>query len=149
MSMKSLVPALMLILAACSTFQQTARITNSVSAADSAKVLPTLKALHPYALEFADSPAFPENGEFFLRGVRRCHGGIAHILCVIDEEGNVLSPMLTKGINKDCDEDLLRAISLVKFIPAEHKGKAVASIHEIPLRFAGLPRLPVMIRGRW
>ena len=44
---------------------------------------------------------------------------------VVDEQGNVQNPEVTRGIGAGCDEEAIRAISKMKFIPGKQRGKAV------------------------
>ena len=44
---------------------------------------------------------------------------------IVDREGNVTKPTVTRGIGAGCDEEALRVISEAKFIPGRQRGRAV------------------------
>ena len=44
---------------------------------------------------------------------------------VVDEQGNVHSPVITRGIGAGCDQEALRVIKDAKFIPGRQRGRAV------------------------
>lgn len=137
--MRAFIPVvILLIVAACASSAQVALppIPNTVSREDSAAVLPTLRAMYPEAVEEPDIPPYLEGGpmsimrEIVYPAVARhsnIHGRV-HLSFVIDEEGNVVSPMVTRGIGGGCDEEAMRVIRTAKFIPGRHNGKPVQVI---------------------
>ena len=44
---------------------------------------------------------------------------------VVDENGNVLDPIVTRGIGAGCDEEAIKGILKAKFTPGRQRGKAV------------------------
>ncbi|MBN1300628.1 MAG: TonB family protein [Melioribacteraceae bacterium] len=53
----------------------------------------------------------------------------------VDEKGEVQKTELLKGIGAGCDEEALKAVSQLKFYPAEQRGKPVKVQINIPIRF--------------
>jgi protein TonB len=54
---------------------------------------------------------------------------------VVDENGNVVDPVVTRGIGAGCDEEALRAIRQAKFKPGMQRGKAVKVKMSLPITF--------------
>ena len=44
---------------------------------------------------------------------------------IVDEQGNVHTPTVTRGIGGGCDQEALRVISEAKFVPGRQRGRAV------------------------
>ena len=44
---------------------------------------------------------------------------------IVDENGNVHNPTVTRGIGAGCDQEALRVISEAKFSPGRQRGRAV------------------------
>lgn len=53
----------------------------------------------------------------------------------VDEQGNVESPEVVRGIGGGCDEEALRVVRLVKFTPGQQKGESVRTRLTIPIQF--------------
>ena len=54
---------------------------------------------------------------------------------VVDEQGNVVDPVVTRGIGAGCDEEALRAIIGAKFKPGMQRGSAVKVKMSLPVTF--------------
>jgi periplasmic protein TonB len=54
---------------------------------------------------------------------------------VVDEQGNVRDPVVTRGIGAGADEEALRAIMTAKFKPGKQRGKAVKVKMSLPITF--------------
>ena len=54
---------------------------------------------------------------------------------VVDEEGNVQDPVITRGIGAGIDEEAIRAISKMKFAPGKQRGRAVKVRMSLPITF--------------
>jgi len=54
---------------------------------------------------------------------------------VVDEQGNVVDPVVTRGIGAGCDEEALRAIIGAKFKPGMQRGQAVKVKMSLPVTF--------------
>lgn len=54
---------------------------------------------------------------------------------VVDEQGNVHDPVVTRGIGAGCDEEAIRAILEAKFKPGKQRGKAVKVKMSLPITF--------------
>lgn len=54
---------------------------------------------------------------------------------VVDENGNVVDPVVTRGIGAGCDEEALRAIMTAKFKPGMQRGSAVKVKMSLPITF--------------
>lgn len=54
---------------------------------------------------------------------------------VVDEQGNVVDPVVTRGIGAGCDEEALRAIISAKFKPGMQRGQAVKVKMSLPVTF--------------
>lgn len=62
--------------------------------------------------------------------------GRVFIQFVVDENGNVVDPKVTRGIGAGCDEVALEAIKKTKFEPGMQRGKAVPVRMTIPVLFS-------------
>ena len=130
-------------------------IPNTVSQEDSAAVIPTLKAMYPDAVEEPDVTSTMKGGlEELLRSMRYPESarkayiqGRVFVAFVVDEEGNVLSPMVTKGIGGGCDEEVVRVISNTKFNPGRHDGKPVKVIMSTSATFKIRDTQVQLLRG--
>ena len=143
---RALIPlALLLALAACASTEQVAQapVQNTVSPADSAAVLPYLKALYPDAIESPQVPPEPEGGyrnmlmqiRYPMEALRAGVQGRVYVRFVVDESGKVLSPTVVRGIGEGCDEEAVRVISATKFAPGRHEGKSVKVLMGMPVSF--------------
>ena len=54
---------------------------------------------------------------------------------VVDEQGNVHDPIVTRGIGAGCDEEAVRAILEAKFKPGKQRGQAVKVKMSLPITF--------------
>ena len=54
---------------------------------------------------------------------------------LIDKEGNVRDPFVIRGIGGGCDEEALKAVKQVKFIPGKQRGKPVIVRYSMPVAF--------------
>lgn len=61
--------------------------------------------------------------------------GKVYVLALIDENGNVASARIIKGIGAGCDEAALDAVTQTKFKPGRQKGKPVKVQVSIPIVF--------------
>ena len=61
--------------------------------------------------------------------------GLVVVQFVVDENGNPINPFIAKGIGAGCDEEALRVVMLMKFVPGKQRGKAVRVQYSIPVRF--------------
>ena len=76
--------------------------------------------------------AFPKYPEIAKKaGVE----GRVYLQFVVDEQGNVHDPIVTRGIGAGCDEEAIRAIREAKFKPGKQRGKAVKVKMSLPITF--------------
>ena len=54
---------------------------------------------------------------------------------IVDEQGNVTDPIVTRGIGAGCDEEAIKAILASKFTPGKQRGKAVKVKMSLPVTF--------------
>jgi protein TonB len=54
---------------------------------------------------------------------------------VIDEQGNVLNPIVIRGIGGGCDEAAVDAVKKAKFIPGMQRGRPVKVRYTLPVTF--------------
>ncbi|MCP9292743.1 MULTISPECIES: energy transducer TonB [Gracilimonas] len=54
---------------------------------------------------------------------------------LIDKEGNVLDPIVVRGIGGGCDEEALKAVQKVKFKPGKQRGQPVIVRYSLPVAF--------------
>jgi periplasmic protein TonB len=106
-------------LALCLRAQSVADITDALSKVDEPPV--PVKTV---------APEYPAD----LR--RNNVGGVASILMVIDEKGEVLAAEVTKVSRDEFKQPALDAVRKWKFKPAETAGKAVKVKVTIPIRFS-------------
>ena len=119
------------------------RTVNTVSKEDSAAVLLTLKAMYPDAIEDPDEDPVAVGGDqALLQRVRypwsaRRKGieGRVYVTFVVDENGAVLSPMVTKGIGGGLDKESVRALSGLKHKPGRKNGRSVKVIAHTSVLF--------------
>jgi ribosomal protein S18 len=63
--------------------------------------------------------------------------GNVYVKCTINEEGEILSPKIEKGLCEKCDEEALRLIGIMpNWLPARKNGKNVSSEVIIPIDFS-------------
>ncbi len=61
--------------------------------------------------------------------------GTVFVKAVIDEEGNVASAEVKKGVNEELNTAAVSAVKNTKFIPGEDKGAKVKAEVTIPIKF--------------
>ena len=61
--------------------------------------------------------------------------GRVFVQFVVDEQGNVVDPVVLRGIGGGCDEEAMRVIKSAKFKPGKQRGKAVKVRYVIPIVF--------------
>ncbi len=61
--------------------------------------------------------------------------GRVFVQFIVDEKGNVVQPIVLRGIGGGCDEEALRVIKLAKFTPGRQRGKPVKVRYVIPIVF--------------
>jgi len=61
--------------------------------------------------------------------------GRVFVQFVVDEKGNVISPVVTRGIGGGCDEAALEAVRKAKFKPGKQRGKPVKVQYSLPVTF--------------
>ena len=54
---------------------------------------------------------------------------------IVDQEGNVVDPVVLRGIGGGCNEEALRVLKLAKFIPGKQRGKPVRVRYALPITF--------------
>jgi protein TonB len=54
---------------------------------------------------------------------------------IVDERGNVVNPIVIRGIGGGCDEAALEAIKNVKFTPGLQRGRPVKVQYQLPIVF--------------
>ncbi len=54
---------------------------------------------------------------------------------VVNESGDVVDPVVVRGIGAGCDEEAIRAVRLAKFKPGKQRGKAVKVKMSLPITF--------------
>lgn len=54
---------------------------------------------------------------------------------IVNEDGNVESPRVVRGIGGGCDEEALRAVKQAKFKPGRQRGKPVRVQYSLPIVF--------------
>ena len=54
---------------------------------------------------------------------------------IIDEQGNVVDPVVVRGIGGGCDEAAIEAVKNVKFTPGRQRGRAVRVRYSLPITF--------------
>lgn len=61
--------------------------------------------------------------------------GRVFVQFIVDEQGNVVDPVIVRGIGAGCDEEAIRAVRKAKFIPGRQRGQAVKVKMSIPITF--------------
>ncbi|MFO8030004.1 MAG: energy transducer TonB [Cyclonatronaceae bacterium] len=54
---------------------------------------------------------------------------------IIDEEGNVVDPVVVRGIGGGCDEAAIEAVKQVEFTPGRQRGRPVRVRYSLPITF--------------
>lgn len=61
--------------------------------------------------------------------------GRVFVQFVVDEQGRVTDPVVTRGIGAGADEEALRCVRMVKFKPGKQRGKPVRVKMSLPVTF--------------
>jgi protein TonB len=61
--------------------------------------------------------------------------GRVFVQFVVDEQGNVIDPVVTRGIGGGCNEAALEAVRKAKFKPGKQRGRPVKVTYSIPVTF--------------
>jgi protein TonB len=61
--------------------------------------------------------------------------GRVFVQFVVDEEGNVQNPQVTRGVHKLLNQEALRAVKKMKFKPGKQRGNAVKVQMSLPVTF--------------
>lgn len=62
--------------------------------------------------------------------------GTVYVQFVVDEQGTVQNPQVTRGVHKLLDEAALTAIRKMRFTPGKQRGRPVKVQMSLPVRFA-------------
>ena len=80
-----------------------------------------------------------ENLQYPPEALEKKIQGDVHVKYDVDEEGNVLNCKVMRAIGGGCDEEAIRVVRMLKYIPARNRGTHVTTHHDVVLHF----RLPV------
>lgn len=61
--------------------------------------------------------------------------GRVFVQFIVDEQGNVIDPVVTRGIGAGCDEEAIRAVRMAKFKPGRQRGTNVRVKMSLPITF--------------
>lgn len=61
--------------------------------------------------------------------------GRVFIQFVVDKNGDVVNPVVVRGIGGGCDEEAVRAVSQAKFKPGKQRGQTVSVKMSVPVTF--------------
>lgn len=61
--------------------------------------------------------------------------GRVYLQFIVDENGNVVDPVVMKGIGAGCDDEALRVVKTLKFKPGRQRGEAVKVRFSLPVNF--------------
>lgn len=62
--------------------------------------------------------------------------GLVVVQFIIDEQGRIINPAITRGIGGGCDEEALRVVqSMPKWKPGKQRGRPVKVRYNLPVRF--------------
>jgi len=61
--------------------------------------------------------------------------GRVFVQFVVDEQGNVVDPVVTRGLGAGLDEEAIRAVSQAKFSPGKQRGQPVPVRMSLPITF--------------
>ena len=61
--------------------------------------------------------------------------GRVFVQFVVDEQGNVVDPVVTRGLGAGLDEEAIRAVSQAKFTPGKQRGQPVPVRMSLPITF--------------
>ncbi len=80
-----------------------------------------------------------ENVQYPAEALEKRIQGDVHVKFDVDEDGRVLNPKIMRAIGGGCDEEALRVVKLLKYIPARNRGTHVTTHHDVVIHF----RLPM------
>lgn len=89
------------------------------------------------------TPEYKYNGEkgmmeFLTKNLNyplNCPNGRVICKFLIDVNGKVTNPIIIRGLTKAADDEVLRVVKLMEFIPAKQNGKPVAMEYILPITF--------------
>ncbi|MDP6457247.1 MAG: energy transducer TonB [Candidatus Marinimicrobia bacterium] len=61
--------------------------------------------------------------------------GVVYVGFIVTEEGKVKEPKILRPLGAGCDEEALRVVEELEFVPGYHQGKAVPVRFVLPIRF--------------
>lgn len=61
--------------------------------------------------------------------------GRVFVQFIVNQEGNVVDPVVIRGIGAGCDEEAIRAVKTLQFKPGKQRGKAVKVKMMLPVTF--------------
>ena len=73
--------------------------------------------------------------------------GRVYIEFVVDKEGNVGKTCLRKGLSKPINNECLRVVKLIKFIPATQNKKPISAFFSLPISF-GASKNPYPVNNK-
>ncbi len=79
--------------------------------------------------------AIAEKIHYPKRGKKLGIEGKVFVQALVDEEGNVVSTKIIKGIADDFNKEAIKAVKQTKFIPGKNKGVAVKTRVVVPIAF--------------
>ncbi len=77
--------------------------------------------------------------QYPLEALEKKIQGDVHVKYDVDENGDVLNCRVMRAIGGGCDEEALRVVRMLKYIPARNRGTHVTTHHDVVLHF----RLPL------
>jgi hypothetical protein len=102
-----------------------------------------------------EKPSFPGGMERFYQFISRnivlsedCdNGGRVYVGFIIDKGGNIINPKIIKGMNKVCDQDVIRVFNRIpKFSPGKMDGQPVNVYYTLPITISAND-VPSVIEG--
>ena len=139
-----LLPFLLLFTITCTAQTDTSEIEFAVS-----KVKDSTIINEPFkAFTFVEQPPYFPNGDAALMDTIRKNlqypakekqdgvKGSVIVRFIIDEQGNVILPVVMRGISATLDAEAIRVVSaLPKFKPGKQQGKPVKVYYTVPISF--------------
>ena len=61
--------------------------------------------------------------------------GVVYVGFVVTDKGEVQDPKILRPLGAGCNEEALRVVNLLEFVPGYHQGKAVPVRFVLPIRF--------------
>lgn len=62
--------------------------------------------------------------------------GTVYVSLTVDKLGKVINPTIIKSLNKQADEEVLRVVKLLEFIPSKRFDKPIQTNMVLPIRFS-------------